>query len=563
MKKRTDIAVLYRMLKELDTLSPVILLTILFGVGGYIAAAAIATMSTAAAVSLLHQSIAVPIGIAIIVILLSAVFRGVLRYAEQLSGHYIAFKILAILRDKVFSKLRELAPAKLDTKEKGNLVSVITSDIEMMEVFYAHTIAPVMIAILTSAIYTIVLAHIHIAFGLFAAAFYILIGFALPLQFKQSADETASEYRQQLGRNSSLTLDSMRGLREILMFGAGDVYRHAIDQSSDAMGQSASKMKHHTGIGFAVTDAMVIVALLGCLIMGYRFQTDGSIDTAQAVVALVLLVSSFGPVIALSSLSTTLAGTLASARRVFAILDEEPAAKDVHGKPAVFNNDVQFKDVFFSYPSRDALVLNKVSTKIGANQHVAIIGSSGSGKSTMLKLLMRFYDVDAGTVRMGNHGIHKIPTQSLRKSQAIVSQETFLFNDTIENNIRMENDDMTMQDVINAAKKAAIHDTINKLPQSYQTNAGELGERFSSGEKQRIALARVFLTNSRMLLLDEPTSNLDVLSEAEILKSIQKHCADQTVILVSHRTTTVGICNRTMKIQDGRLIQPEEMNDKE
>lgn len=555
MNNKSDLKIFTRMLKELGKLTPIMLLTILFGVGGYIAAASIGVFATLAAASLLEQGIIISMSTAVIVIVVSAVLRGVLRYAEQLSGHYIAFRILAILRDKIFNKLRKLAPAKLDTKEKGNIVSIITSDIELMEVFYAHTIAPVMIAICTSIIYTIVLSYIHIALGVLGGCMYILLGFVLPIVLKNRAASDAGNYRKHLGKNSAYLLDALRGLKEILFFGTGTATKDTINKNTHEMGSSAKAVKKREGLGYAITDLLIIISMFGCLVHGYNLLTMDEISAPQLIIALVLLVSSFGPVVALSALSTTLAGTVASARRVFDLLDEPPAVYDVLGTQQVKDTDIIYHNVSFKYESREAQILRNINTHIDSKQSVAINGSSGCGKSTMLKLLMRFYDISAGSLQIGNDAINSIPTTSLRKAQAFVEQDTFLFNDTIENNIRLENNQATMEQIVDAAKKAAIHNMIVTLPNGYQTNVGELGGRLSSGEKQRIALARAFLRDSHILLLDEPTSNLDALSEAEILKSIKTHCTDQTVILVSHRESTTNICDRILKIENGCVVE--------
>lgn len=555
MKNKSDLKIFIRMLKELGNLAPIMFLTILFGVGGYIAASSIAVFATLAATSLLEQGVIISIGTAAIVIITSAVLRGVLRYAEQLSGHYIAFRILATLRDKIFAKLRKLAPAKLDTKEKGNIVSILTSDIELMEVFYAHTIAPVMIAICTSIIYTIVLSYIHFSFGILGGSLYLLLGFVLPVTLKNSAAMDAANYRRDLGKNSAYLLDSLRGLKEILFFGRGNSMKDTLNKTTENMGDSARALKKREGIGYAITDLIIVISMFACVLLGYYLYTIDAISVPKLIIALVVLVSSFGSVVALSALSTTLAGTVASARRVFNLLDESPVVYDVLGTESVKDADITYQDVSFKYPSRNTKILSNISTHIERKQSIAISGNSGSGKSTMLKLLMRFYNTSKGTVRIGKDSISSIPTASLRNAQVFVEQNTFLFNDTVENNIRLENNQATMDDIVNAAKKAAIHDMILSLPKGYKTNVGELGGRLSSGEKQRIALARAFLRNSQMLLLDEPTSNLDALSEAEILKSIKTYCSDKTVILVSHRESTTNICNRILKIINGQLIE--------
>ena len=547
MKHPSDIGILLRMLKELGALAAVMTLTILCGVGGYLAAAAIPVFIAVAALGFAGTNVGPSFGAAILIIVLSAAARGLLRYAEQLSGHYIAFKILAKLRDKVFARLRKLAPAKLDDQKKGELVSVITADIELLETFYAHTIAPVIIAFLTSAIYVAVLTGIHWIFGVIGAAFYALLGVVVPLIVKRMSANAGAEYRKEMGRSSAFVLDALRGLRETIMFGAGKKHAEDIDASSDTLANAAKKLKRNEGLAYAASSLAVTAALLSIFFAGYGLMQSGNTDTAGLIIAAVLLVSSFGPVLALSALSTTLAGTVASARRVFSLLDEKPAVDDVPGTADIVAADAEYQRVDFSYPQRNELILRNFSEVIEGNATTGFMGSSGSGKSTALKLLMRFYDADTGSVLMAGRNVKATPTPALRLSQTFISQDAVLFNDTLENNIRMGNESASMEAVISAAKKAAIHDFIATLPDGYQTRAGELGERLSSGEKQRIALARAFLRNSRMLLLDEPTSNLDVLNEAEILKSLRDHCSGKTVVLVSHRKSTMAVCNRIVR----------------
>ena len=547
MKQPSDIGILLRMLKELGALAAVMTLTTLCGVGGYLAAAAIPVFVAVAALGLAGTNVGLSFGAAILIIVLSAILRGLLRYAEQLSGHYIAFKILAKLRDKVFARLRKLAPAKLDGQKKGELVSVITADIELLETFYAHTVAPVMIALLTSAIYVAVLTGIHWLFGIIGTAFYVLLGVVLPLIVKRMSVNAGAKYRKEMGRSSAFILDSLRGLRETVMFGAGKKRAEDIDASSDTLANAAKKLKRNEGLAYATSSLAVTAALLSIFFAGYGLMQSGSTDTAGLIIAAVLLVSSFGPVLALSALSTTLAGTVASAQRVFSLLDERPAVDEIPGTADIIAADAEYQGVDFSYPQRSELILRDFSEVIEGNATTGFMGSSGSGKSTALKLLMRFYDADTGSIRMGGRDVKETPTSVLRSGQTFISQDTVLFNDTLESNIRMGNGSAPMEAVISAAKKAAIHDFIAALPEGYQTRAGELGERLSSGERQRIALARAFLRDSRMLLLDEPTSNLDVLNEAEILISLRDHCRGKTVVLVSHRKSTMAVCSRIIR----------------
>ena len=549
MKRVSDFRIIGRMLKELGSLLFIMAVTILCGIGGYLAATAIPFFTGVAALEVAGTGIGLSFGTAVFIVILSAVLRGFLKYAEQLSGHYIAFKILAAFRDKVFAQLRKLAPAKLDGKDKGELVSIITSDIELLETFYAHTIAPVMIALVTSALYIAVLVKFHWLFGAIAALFYTLLGIVLPIIIKKASAEAGSKYRKGLGQASAFFLDSLRGIKETLMFGEGEKREKDIRRASDRLSEDARQIKRNEGIAFAVSSLGVTLSLFAIIIAGFSLMQTGGVNAAEMILSAVLLVSSFGPVLAVSSISTTLASTVASARRVFALLDEQPIIDDVTEGMDNSGTQVAYQNVGFQYPQRRAPVLQRFSAAIKEGDITGVIGSSGSGKSTMLKLLMRFYNTDSGVVRLGGYDISTIRTAWLRHTQTLLSQDAMLFDDTLENNIRLGNDTALLNDVIDAAKKASIHEFITQLPQGYQTRVGELGDRLSSGEKQRIALARAFLRDSRMLLLDEPTSNLDVLNEGYILKSLRQHCQGKTVILVSHRSTTTKICDSIIEVR--------------
>lgn len=549
MKRVSDFQIMVRMLKELGPLAFIMAVTVLCGIGGYLTATAIPFFTGVAALKVMGTRIGLSFGMAIFFVILSAVLRGFLKYAEQLSGHYIAFKILAVFRDKVFAQLRQLAPAKLDGKDKGELVSIITSDIELLETFYAHTIAPVMIALISSALYIAVLVEFHWLYGAMAALFYILLGVVLPIVIKKASVEAGSKYRKGLGQASAFFLDSLRGIKETLMYGEGEKREKDIRRASDKLSEDAQQIKRNEGIAFAANGLGVTMSLFAILIAGTSLMQTGGVNVVEMILSTVLLVSSFGPVLAVSSISTTLASTVASARRVFDLLDEQPVIDEVSEGSDNTGTQVAYQQVDFQYPQRPAPVLQCFSASIKESEITGVVGPSGSGKSTVLKLLMRFYNTDSGVVCLGGFDIRTVRTASLRYAQTLISQDAMLFDDTLENNIRMGNDTASLDDVIDAAKKATIHAFIIQLPEGYQTRAGELGDRLSAGEKQRIALARAFLRDSRMLLLDEPTSNLDVLNEAYILKSLRQHCKGKTVILVSHRNTTTKICDSIIEMR--------------
>lgn len=551
--RQSGFKLMTRLIKVLKPLTPIMMITISFGVLGFLAAIAITSFGMMAAAIALNIDMGVTFKTCIAVIIACGILRGVLRYIEQYSGHYIAFTILAILRDKVFRALRKLSPAKLESKEKGNLISVITSDIELLEVFYAHTIAPIAIAIITSIIMSIILYMINPIFGIVSAVYYIVVGYLIPVISSKFGNVAGMEYRQEFAKTNSHLLESLKGIKEILLFDEGQNRLDEINRNSDILESKMSGIKRHEGIIKAFTDVTIMAAILTFLFISINLYQNNTINIGQALVAIVILSSSFGPTVALSNLSNNLVQTLACAQRLFNILDEVPAVEEVSGDMELQGTEIKVENVNFAYKDRDENLLKDINLEIKPGDKIGILGESGCGKSTLLKLLMRFWDVNEGSISLDNKNIKTMPTKALRRSQSLVTQETFLFNDTIENNIKIGKKDATREEVIEACKKASIHEFIETLPKGYETNAGELGSNFSSGEKQRLGIARAFLHNADILILDEPTSNLDTLNEAEILKTINNQCREKTIIMVSHRKSSVSICDKKVYVKNNTL----------
>ncbi|MDB8562570.1 thiol reductant ABC exporter subunit CydC [Turicibacter sanguinis] len=555
MKRQSGFKIMMRLLKELKPLVGVMMITITLGVLGFLTAISIASFAAVALGTLVEGATIVSFKAAITIMAVCAVMRGLLRYGEQLSGHYIAFKILYLLRDKIFAKLRTLAPAKLEGRDKGDLISLITSDIELLEVFYAHTIAPIAIAILTNSMITALLWFIHPIYGVLAAFFFILVGFVVPYASSKLVSEAGVNYRREFGSSNQYILDSLRGLKEILLFNQGQERLTQLNQKSEELNESIRKIKDHEGIVTGITSTIITLAMLVFLGVGAYLYSIGAVTLTLVLVALVVIASSFGPVVALSNLSNTLAHTFACAERLFELLDEMPQVEEVSGQMPLTMNEMTLDRVSFAYPNSDHLLLDEASIHIEKGEKLALIGESGIGKSTFIKLLMRYFDTKKGHVFIDGTNIKSIPTASLRLKQTLVNQETYLFNDTIENNIKIGCKDASLEEVIEAAKKASIHEFIESLPKGYQTKVGELGGMVSSGEKQRLGLARAFLHNGDVLILDEPTSNLDALNEGSILKSIQDYGQDKTVILISHRKSTTAICEKVYRLENQKLYQ--------
>ena len=554
MKRRSGFQIMKRLIVELKPLAPIMLITIVMGVLGFLAAISIAAFGAVALGSYIGDITFISFKGALIVMVVSAILRGFLRYGEQLSGHYIAFKILYILRDKIFTVLRKLAPAKLEGKEKGNLIALITSDIELLEVFYAHTIAPISIAIITNSIIATILYLINPIFGVVAAGFFIIVGFVIPYFSSGFAKEAGVKYRNIFGESNNYVLDSLRGLKEVLLYKNGEERLNNINNNSIRLNKSLDKIKEHEGIIRAITDITIMIAILTFVFLGMSKFLSGEITFTAAMVAIVIVASSFGPVVALSNLSNTLLQTFACAERIFELLDEDPHVEEVLDKNDIACSNIAYNNVTFAYPNRKERIFENTNLYIKKGEKLALIGESGIGKSTFIKLIMRFWDVNSGDIKLDNIDIKEVNTKSLRNSQRLVSQETYLFNESIRDNIKIGNKDASEEEVIEAAKKASIHDFILTLPKGYDTKVGELGGNLSSGEKQRIGLARAFLKDSEVLILDEPTSNLDALNEGEILKSINENCKDKTIILISHRKSTTAICNKVYKLENKKIV---------
>ena len=554
MKRRSGFQIMKRLIVELKPLAPIMMITISMGVIGFLAAIAIASFGAIAIGAFIGDVTFISFTGAMVVMAVSAVLRGFLRYAEQLSGHYIAFTILYILRDKVFNKLRKLAPAKLEGQERGNLISLITSDIELLEVFYAHTVAPISIAIITNSIISIILFTINKWFGILSVIFFLIVGLVIPYVSSGFAKTAGVEYRNMFGECNNYILDSLRGLKEVLLFKSGEERIEEINSKSYRINKSLDKLKEHEGIIRATTDLTIMVAILTFVVVGFYQYSMQNISFTGMLIGVVIIASSFGPVVALSNLSNTLLQTFACAERLFDLIDEEPHVEEVIEGHKVNGEAISYEDVTFSYPGRDKKIFDRTSLDIKKGDKIALIGESGIGKSTFIKLIMRFWDVNEGKIKLDNKNIKDVNTESLRGTQTLVSQETYLFNESIMSNIKIGNVKATKDEVVKAAKMASIHDFIEALPNGYETKVGELGGNLSSGEKQRLGLARAFLSKGDILILDEPTSNLDTLNEGEILKSIKENCEDKTILLISHRKSTTTVCNKTYKLEKSKLV---------
>ncbi len=550
-RKQSGFKIMMRLIKLVKPLAGFMVLAVLLGVTGFLCAIQITTLGSMTLLTAAGIDGGVAIKTGCICIIVFAVLRGFLHYGEQACNHYIAFKLLALIRDKVFKSLRRLTPAKLEGKDKGNLISIITSDIELLEVFYAHTISPICIAFLTSLLMLIFIGRYSVFLSLVALAAYVTVGVIIPLVSSKFSKNIGMSYRESSGALSGYVLDSMRGLLESIRYNSTDKRLEKMNEKTDELNSLQKELKTVEGHSVSVTDIAIIFYSVLMLIVAIVLYQKQIIGFDGLIVSTVAMMSSFGPVAALSNLAGNLTHTLASGERVLAILDETPVVdENLTGKEVEFDG-MECENVSFAYDKEQ--ILENFNISVPKNKIIAINGPSGSGKSTALKLMMRFWDVQNGKITMSDENIKNIKTSSLRDNQSLVSQETQLFNDTIENNIKIADYNATRQQIEEAAKKASIHDFIMTLPKGYDTNVGELGDLLSDGEKQRIGLARAFLCDAPMIMLDEPTSNLDALNEGNILKSIEQASQGKSIVLVSHRKSTTKIADEAYTVYRGRL----------
>lgn len=535
-----------RLIGLVKPLTGYMILAVAMGLIGHLCASFITVFGGYAILHVLHPEWSWNLTALFVAVLMFALLRGFLRYAEQACNHFIAFKLLALIRDKVFGALRRLCPAKLDGKDKGNLISIITSDIELLEVFYAHTISPICIAVLFSFVMISFIGSYHAALGGGALIAYVTVGALIPFVTSRLSGDDGVRFRTKSGQLSGFVLDSLRGLSETIQYGQGKRRMEEIDRRTEQLSKDEEHMKRIVGRNTAVTNTVILMFDLAMLFLSAKL-----VGVEGCLIVTFALMSSFGPVVALASLGATLQNTFAAGGRVLDILDECPVVEEITGKEEVDFHGAEVKNVTFAYG--EETILEDVSVIIPENKIIGINGRSGSGKSTLLKLLMRFWQVRQGAVKVSGRNVEEINTSNLRDMESFVTQETHLFHDSIRNNLRIAKLNASDEEIITACRKASVHDFIMSLSKGYDTEVGELGDTLSGGERQRLGLARAFLHDAPFLLLDEPTSNLDSLNEAVILKSLHEACADKSVVLVSHRKSTMGIADTVYSVERGRM----------
>ena len=557
--RRSGAKIMASLIALLGSLSYIMILAVINGSVGFVCAMGVTVFGAVGVAKALGETIALSYGWIIGLTIGCGVLRGLLRYFEQYSNHYIAFRLLAVLRDKIFGALRVLCPAKLESKQKGSIIAMITSDIETLEVFYAHTISPICIAVLVSAAVFLFVGFVSSWYlALVALVGFLTIGIVVPLISSGRLKESGVKYRAEFASFSAYFLDSIKGIKDIVLNNAGEEREEEVNKRSDVLLKETKKMKHNITRAGSAIELTVSVFVLITLAVGILLVRNDMLPLGRMIIGMVTVFSSFGPVIAVGSLPGNLTQTFASGDRVLNLLAEKPAVEAVtNGKDFDYEN-LDVKDLSFSYDGQTE-VLKDIKMHAEKGEIIGIVGESGCGKSTFLKLLLRFWERSGGEINYDDIDIDQINTDSLLKNVTMVSQSTYLFEETIEDNLRIAKPDATQEEIENACKMASVHDFIMTLPDGYKTQVGALGDNLSAGEKQRIGLARAFLRGSELILLDEPTSNVDSINEGIILRALKEQKNKKSIILVSHRESTMAIADRIYQVAGGVMTVTEEV----
>lgn len=553
--RRSGVKIMASLIVLLGSLSYIMIFAVLNGSVGFLCAMGVTLSGAVGIAKALGEDIALSYGMIVALAIGCGVLRGLLRYLEQYSNHYIAFRLLAVLRDKIFAALRVLCPAKLESKKKGAIIAMITSDIETLEVFYAHTISPICIAVLVSS-FMVIFTGLILSWYLAGMALlgYVLIGIVVPLVSSGRLKESGVNYRREFASFNAYFLDSIKGIKDIVLNGAGMEREKEVDRRSEQLLCETKKMKHDITKASAATELCVSVVILCTLGIAVFLVTQQMLSVGRMIIGVVAVFGSFGPVIAISALPGNLTQTFASGDRVLELLAEKPAVTPINDGQTFTYENLSVKDLSFSYDGEEQ-VLKDICMNAKKGEIVGIVGESGCGKSTFLKLLLRFWEKDGGEICYNGTDIDAVATDSLLDNVTMVSQVTYLFDETIEENLRIAKPDATKEELEQACKLASVHDFIMTLPDGYQTKVGALGDNLSAGEKQRIGLARAFLRGSELILLDEPTSNVDSINEGIILKALKEQKNKKSIILVSHRESTMAIADRIYRVEGGRMYE--------
>ena len=500
-----------------------------------------------------------------LVAVLTALSRGVMAYGEQYYNHEMAFSMLRDIRTTVFDKMRSLAPAGLRDQARGDMVTVITNDIELLEIFYAHTLSPIAIALVTSLANLALLTWLSPWMGLAALVSYLIVGLLIPILSARPTFKVAMQERTAQANLHSLLLETLQGRTELAGLGALGNTRRRVGVATDQMLDARGRTSGRTIANDMVTNVVTLICAGVFTLMACYLGSTGLVNPGRGMIGLVGFLSSFAPLIPVARLGAGLQPTLAAARRVFALLDKEPPVREVesdHGNPLTEFTGEEAKAVSFSYVGKTdpgkyggrVAVLDNLDFSIKPGELIGVQGANGVGKSTLIDLLMRFQERSGGDLTVSGLPIETIRTADLRAQQTLVSQDTYIFSLTLADNIALARPDASREDIEQAAHDACLDDLIDQLPDGLDHLLADNGSDLSEGQRQRMALARAFLSSAPFMLLDEPTSNMDALLEGRVLTRLIERKGDRTCLIVSHRSSVLARVDRLLTLQDGRLV---------
>ena len=551
-KKRSVPSVVFGLLGLFGRLWPLVGTSTLFASSGFAAAILMVVLGAAAMLGIAADCFTWNIALVAALVLLCGVVRGFLRYGERLVSHDQTFQTLAVIRSKVFRHMRTLAPARLEARDTGDLITLLTADIELLEVFYAHTISPVLVAFIVSVAVAVGIGTQQVWLGVAALAGFAVVGVLLPILLNIWTDTLGRRTKERSVRFGSFMYESLMGLSEVLRFGATDLRRDELGGRMGALAAEEVKLARRSAVAQGLTDTLTLASCFLFAYLAYALTAQGLVAGVAAAACVVAYSVSFDPVRAVAHLGSSLHQTLASGERVLDFLDERPETLDVleGAQPAAFTG-AELANVAFSYGEEEVLSNFNVSIQPGTFLHVA--GPSGAGKSTFLKLLMRVWDAQQGSVKVSGEEVRNIETARLRTLEGSMTQTTHLFSGTIRQNIAFVRPGCTDEELDRAVSQASLSSLIERLPKGLDTQLGEIGEGLSAGERQRIGLARIFLYDAPFLLLDEPTSNLDCLNEVAVLNALAQAREGKTIAMVSHRMSAAAFADATLVVDQGRL----------
>ena len=508
------------------------------------------------------------LGMFVVSLAVAGMLKGIFRYLEHFTGHYVAFHLLAIMRKRLYLHLEPLAPAGLVNTHSGDLISRSMADVSRIEVFYAHTIAPAVNAILVPALALVALSWFDSLLIWTLLPFIVGVGVFAPWLSDRMGKTFSMGVRKAAGDVSAYLTDSIQGLREIVAFGNENLRRKEIWAGGERLVSAQSRVAYASGVQNAITDSMIAGGILSVLGVGLWLIDQGGLSILQLPPILALATTSFGPILGASNVIHEFNQAMAGAGRLFAIMDLSPVVRETTTTPPSdpVEPTIHFEDVYFRYPAVEQSANDQISSPtpwvhaglsidVPAGRTIALVGRSGAGKSTVVNLLLRFWDVDKGRVRIGKHDVRDFPLEELRRRIAVVSQHTYIFNTSIQENLLVGNPQASDANIERAARMANIHDFIVSLPGGYKTRVGEMGVKLSGGQRQRLAIARALLKDAPIMILDEATSNLDAENEREIQASIHQLVRGRTTLVIAHRLSTVVNADEILVMDGGRIVE--------